>query len=73
MQLVPPEDLGSIVHLNTILLKVPTLSIGKHMFVYNFVCHSTSTLEHAPSFLKCMVNEHEFMNLVSLSQLCSPH
>ena len=35
--------------------------------------HSTSTLQHALISLKCMVNEHVFMNLVSLNKYFSPH
>ena len=34
--------------------------------------HFTITLEHALMFLTCMVNEHVFMNLVSLSKKFQP-
>ena len=37
------------------------------------VMHSTNTLEHALIFFKCMVNEDEFMNLVSLSKYFNSH
>ena len=56
---------------NSIIL---ALFIGNHMFTYNFILfyHSTSTSEHAPIFLKCMVDEHVFMKLVSLNEKSRP-
>ena len=37
------------------------------------ILHSTNTLESALFFFKCMVNEHAFMNLVSLNKKLCPH
>ena len=55
---------------NSIIL---ALFIGNHMFTYNFFFyHSTSTSEHAPIFLKCMVDEYVFMKLVSLNEKSRP-
>ena len=34
--------------------------------------HSTNTLEHALILLKGMINEHVFMNLVSLAKMFQP-
>ena len=36
------------------------------------ITHTTNTLDHALIFLKCMVNEHVFMNLISLGQKFQP-
>jgi hypothetical protein len=37
-----------------------------------FIYHSPNTLEHTRISLKYMVNEHVFMNLVSLNDRSSP-
>ena len=37
------------------------------------IMHFTNTLEHALILLKCMVNEHVFMNLVSLGKSFNLH
>ena len=36
------------------------------------ILHSTNTLESALIFLKCMVNEHVFMNIVLLKKKIMP-
>jgi hypothetical protein len=36
------------------------------------IMHSTYTLEHALIFLKCMISEHIFVNLVPLNINLSP-
>ena len=46
---------------------IPALFTDKHVFAFDVFNHSTSTLEHTLIFLKCMVNEHLFMDLVSFS------
>ena len=33
------------------------------------IMHSTNALEHSLLFLKCMMNEHVFMNFVSLNKI----
>ena len=38
------------------------------LHIYLFIVRSISTLEDALFFFKCMVNEHLFVNLVSLSK-----
>ena len=45
-----------------------SLFIDKYVFAYTIFNHFTSTLEHALVFLKCIVNEHVFIYLVSLSK-----
>ena len=45
----------------------------KPLQIHQKIMHSTNTLEHTLIILKCMVNEHVFMNLVSLSKISSPH
>ena len=40
-----------------------------HLHINYHFCHFTSTLEHALIFLKCMINEHVFMNFVSLRKI----
>ena len=56
-----------------VVLFILTLFTDKHVFVYKCFYHSKSILEHALIFLKCMVNEHVFMNLVSLNKSFNPH
>ena len=82
VKLVLRKDLGSIVHPATnyykyysyqhYALNVPTL-LALFIFAYNFSYHSTNTLENTLIFLKCMVNEHVFMSLVSLGIKFSLH
>jgi len=60
MKVVPPKDLGSNVNPSIIHWHI-------HVFAYDVFNHSTSTLEHTLIFLKCMVSEHLFMDLVSFS------
>ena len=45
---------------------------SKHVFPYKYVYHSTNTSKHALVFLKLMVNEHVFVNLLPLSLNSSP-
>ena len=87
-KLVPSKDLGkhcSSQHYSLNLLFITTLfiesilswhysltSMSSILFYFIFY-HSLSALEHALIFLKCMVNEHVCMNLVSLSKDFSPH
>ena len=44
-------------------------SICLHVMFFN---HFANTLEHTLIFMKYMVNEHVFMNLVLLSKTLSP-
>lgn len=44
------------------------LVIDYHVFT-NDLLSSTSNLEHALIILKCMVNEHVFMDLVALNKI----
>ena len=76
MKLVPSKDLGSTVHLSTIYqnyysyqhysLKVTysQYSLTRMWLQIMFFLSLYKHLEHALSFLKCMVNEHIFINLV---------
>ena len=74
MKLVPPKDLGIIVHPKTIGLKLlfiatsliestGTIHLDTIHLCIRFFHYSTNTLEHALVFLKYMKNEHVFMNL----------
>ena len=64
MKFVPQKDLGSIVH--------PDIIYYSLLYVNSFY-HSTNTLEiFFNFFLKHMVNEHVFINLVSLGKKFSP-
>lgn len=47
--------------------------VDKHVLAYTTIFyHSTNILEHIIIFLKCMVNERLFMNLLPLSKKMSP-
>ena len=48
------------------------LFTDKHVFAHNHFYHFTSTLDHALIFLKCVVNEDVFLNVVSLSKNNEP-
>ena len=37
------------------------------------IMHSTKTLEHVLIILRCMINEHVFMNILSLNKFSNPH
>ena len=66
MNLVPQNDLATTCPSWQYPLKILiTIFIDKHVFAYNSLYHSINALEHACSFLECMVNEQVFMNIVS--------
>ena len=56
------KGLGSIVHTNTIHRLYYSYQHSSQLHIICLLYHSTHVLEHAPIFLKCMVNEHVFMN-----------
>jgi hypothetical protein len=63
-----------ILFMATIIVEVHALFVlaqftDKHVFAYN----STSTLVHTLIFLKCMVNKHVVMNLVSFNTKFTPY
>ena len=68
MKLMPRKDLESICRLGTFHF----VHLGTIRFA-NFFYHSPNTLEHTLIFLKCMVNEHVFMNLISINKKFNPH
>ena len=55
------------------ILLVTTYSLKRDVFGSKKNHYFTSVLEHALFFLRCIVNEHVFMNLVSLGKKFSPH
>ena len=75
-----PRKHCSSQHCSLKILSIITLSIGNTSTIHLgtihqqacvyilFFHHSTSTLQHAIIFLKFKINEHIFMNLVSLSK-----
>jgi hypothetical protein len=89
MNLVPPKDLGSILHPDKYQIlfiegagiwyhSIKTLTldaiINKNVFPCRdvFVDHFTNTLEHTLFFVKVVMNEHVFLNIVSLSTNFNP-
>ena len=69
-KLVPPKDLGSIVHPDIIHWKYWHYSMTNmclHFFFQEKNTHSLRILEDTLIFLKLMVNEHVSMNLVLLN------
>ena len=80
MKLLPSKDFRKYCSSWDYSLKMPALFIlgvftNKHVFAYEcfFLYQSTRTLEHALIFSKCMVDEHVFVNLVSLNKNFSPY
>jgi hypothetical protein len=73
IKLVQPKDLGSIVYPNTwhYSWKVPAIGMlvidTCHASTSNWH-HSLTKMWHTLIFLKSMVNDHVFMNSVSLSK-----
>ena len=77
MKLVSPKYLGNIIHLGIIHLNTIHWQVCVCMYIYIYIYkiyfdHSTSALESTLIYLKCMVNEHLFMNLVPLSIYFNP-
>lgn len=58
---------GDTIYFHAMKLVLPKKS-RKFTFIYDCFNHPTNILEDALIFLNCMVNEHVFMNFVSLCQ-----
>jgi hypothetical protein len=63
MNIMPPKDMGGIVHPQQLALLVESVGTWHYLL---------KSMWHALIFLTSMVNEHVFMGLVSLSQNFSP-